>query len=337
MTWRPLPVAAVARFRDDLTRVAARARAGAALPDTARLAVAVSGGADSMAMLRLAAAAFPGRVVAATFDHRLRDGSAREAAMVARVCERLDVPHSTLAPATPITGSSIQMRARTARYAALADWVRTHRTPVADPPFLLTAHHADDQAETLLMRLNRASGVSGLAAIRAARWDDGVLVLRPLLEWRRADLRALAEDSATPFVDDPGNVDPRHDRTRIRALLAATPALDPAALARSAAWLAEADDALSDAAARLWTERWQGVDRPFAIAAESRELRRRLVRRAIAAARAHFLIDRPAYAESANVEPLLDALEAGRGAVHGGVLVRAGREGWNFFEAPPRR
>ncbi len=332
MTLRPLPEAAVARFRSDVERLIAQA-GGATAHREARFAVAVSGGADSMTMLRLAAAAFPGRVTAATFDHRLRAGSAAEAALVGRICVALAVPHQTLATAEPIIGNSVQMRARTARYAALRAWAKE-----VGAAFLLTAHHADDQAETLLMRLQRASGLSGLAGIRAVRFDVDGVVLRPLLAWRRAELRALAAESATPFVDDPSNDDPRHDRTRIRALLAATPALDPVALAASAGFLAEAEAVLVDGAERLWAERWRGPARGFAIADAPRELRRRLVRRALADSRARFGVARPPFdADSANVEALLDALEAGRAATHGGIMVRSDPKGWLFSAAPPRR
>ncbi|MEH3104878.1 MAG: tRNA lysidine(34) synthetase TilS [Sphingomonas phyllosphaerae] len=333
MTLRPLPPAAVARFRADVERLVARAFEGAALTETARLALAISGGADSMAMLRLGVAAFPGRIVAVTFDHRFRAESAAEAAMVGRVCAMLGVPHHTLAPSEPITGNSKQMRARDARYAALGEWAGAEAVS-----FLLTAHHADDQAETLLMRLQRGCGLSGLSAIRAVRFDGFGVVLRPLLGWRRAELRAIAEESATPFVDDPSNDDPRHDRTRVRALLAATPALDPVALAASAGFLAEAEDVLVRHAERIWSERWHGPDRGLSIADEPRDLRRRLVRRALAETRARLGIILPAFdRDSANVEALLDALEAGRSATQGGIMVRSVRGEWIFGAAPPRR
>ena len=326
----PPPDAAVARFRGDMARLLARAFDGATSVDEARVALAVSGGADSMAMLALAAAAFPGRVTAATFDHHLRQGSAAEAAMVARACAEMGVPHATLSPDTPITGSSIQMRARAARYTALTAWA-------ADAGTLLTAHHADDQAETMLMRLNRASGLAGLAGVRAWRREGGVAILRPLLTWRRADLRALATAAMVPFVDDPSNDDPRHDRTRIRGVLAATPALDAARIATSAAWLADAEEVIAVQVERLWRQHWHGPGRPFAIGDEPRELQRRLVRRAIADIRATLTIARPPFADSANVEPLLDRLAAWQAAVQGGVKVSPGPNGWSFGAAPPRR
>lgn len=328
----PLPGAAVARFRDDVRAVARQALDGAEPSGDARYALAVSGGPDSMTMLLLAAAAFPGRVSAATFDHRLRAGSAEEAELVRAACATLGVPHRLLVAREPIAGSSMQRRAREARYTALAEWAQGEGIYP-----LLTAHHADDQAETLVMRLNRSSGLSGLTGIRRVRFDGAMVVLRPLLGWRRAELRAIVEQAGVPFVDDPSNADPRHDRSRVRAALTQTPLLDPAALAASAAFLADAEEVVARDAELLWSLRWHGPDRPFAIADEPRELRRRLARRAIAAVRDRFAIVLPAFAESANIEPLLDALEAGRGAVHGGVKVDVTGEGWRFRPAPPRR
>ena len=113
---------------------------------------------------------------------------------------------------------------------------------------MATAHHADDQAETILMRLNRASGLSGLAGIRAQgvyrATDAGnsIDLLRPLLEWRRRDLARIVESEGIAAVQDPSNADKRFDRVRVRKAIAGADWLDPAALARSASNLADAED-----------------------------------------------------------------------------------------------
>lgn len=287
-----------------------------------------------MALLALAHRAFPGQIVAATVDHRLRADAAREAAMVAGHCAALGVPHATLTPATPISGASIQARARDARYALLAEWVRA-----AGAETLATAHHADDQAETFLMRAARGSGIAGLAGIRPRATIAGIAVIRPLLCWRRAELRALAAAAGAPFVDDPANADPRHDRTHFRALLRDSAWLDPAALARAAAALAEGEEALAAAADLLWAARATTGDATITLdlSAMPRELRRRLARRAIAQVRAAHHITAPEWRDSANIEPLLDALDRGIRATQAGVMLSARGDCWTIAAAPPRR
>lgn len=322
----------VERFRRDFDTLCVRA-VGGALADDAPIALAVSGGPDSMAMLLLAAAAFPGQVLAATVDHGLRPEAAGEAAMVAAVCAGLGVPHETLSPAAPIAGSSVQKQAREARYDALVSWAERHG---AYP--LLTAHHADDQAETLLMRLNRASGVAGLSGIRPWRFERNCLLLRPLLGWRRARLRMIAEAAGVPWVDDPSNADPRHDRTEVRMYLAQQSLLDPAALAQSAAHLGEAEEALEALTRMFEADRWSGRKGLLRAADLPREVQRRLVRRAVAETRAAHGIGTPPFSDATNIEALLDTLEAGKSATQAGVLVTPARDGrWHFAPAPPRR
>src|SRR6478735_1325409 len=142
----------VERFRADL----------AALIDPShRIGLAVSGGPDSMALLVLAAAARPGQVEAATVDHLLREGSHEEAEMVARVCYQLSVPHSILkARWDERPDTAIQEKARRERYRLLGFWAEERGLDA-----LATGHHVDDQAETVLMRLARGSGVRGLAGM----------------------------------------------------------------------------------------------------------------------------------------------------------------------------
>lgn len=327
--------AAIARFHADCEALVGPLGAR-------RLALAVSGGADSMAMLALAHAAFPGQVATVTVDHRLREASAGEAAMVARWCAEHGVPHATLVVAKPrAPGDNLHDWARRQRYHLLERWAGE-----AGAVLLATAHHADDQAETLLMRAARGSGVAGLAGIRArVELGEGLTLIRPLLGWRRPELRALAKDAGIPFVDDPSNADSRFDRTQFRALLAGAALLDPVQLARSAAHIAEAEAAIAAIEAWLWASRQSppaGATEPdrqrwLDIADLPRELKRRLARAAIHAVRRACGITRPAFSDASNIEPLLDALDAGKAATQAGIRAQPVGTIWRFAQAPPRR
>ncbi len=200
----------------------------------ARFGIAVSGGPDSMALLHLAAWAWQGRVEAITIDHGLRAASAEEAAMVADWCTGQGIAHAIRTPHAAPDGN-VQAWGRKQRYVLIDRW-RLER----GLDWTLTAHHADDQLETLLMRLNRGSGVAGLAGVRARRGR----VIRPLLSVRKAALAVYCAENAIPFVDDPSNEDHRFDRVNLRAELRDAPWLNPEAAARSAAALAEAEEAL---------------------------------------------------------------------------------------------
>ena len=232
------------RFRTDLD---------ALIEPGARFGVAVSGGPDSLALLILAAAARPGEVEAASVDHGLRPESRNEAEKVADVCEQLGVPHAILAIEWDVPPSSaIQEQAREVRYGALAAWMREESLLA-----LATGHHLDDQAETLIMRLNRGSGVRGLAGMRALSpfpGDSDLTLLRPLLRWRRSDLEDVCVKSGIEPILDPSNADVRFERVRIRNALAHADWLDPEALARSAENLASSDEAIDWATAREWSE-----------------------------------------------------------------------------------
>ncbi len=316
----PLPDPdAVARFRADLAALGVDA--------TEVPGVAVSGGPDSLALLLLAHAARPGAVHAATVDHGLRPASAAEAAFVAGICARLGVPHATLRADAPIAGN-VQSAARALRYRLLGGWAR--ETGVAR---LLTAHHADDQAETLLMRLLRGSGVGGLAGVRARARIAGIEVARPLLGWRRAELAAIVAEAGIEAIDDPSNADPRYDRVRLRRHLAGANWIDPPALARSAAALAEAEAALDWTAARLHAERARAEGSVLRIDMRDlpAELRRRVVLRAMAA------LAPDAAPRGAEIDRLMAALAAGGTATLAGVRCGAEGESWRFAPAPPRR
>lgn len=199
-----------------------------------RFGLAVSGGGDSMALLGLTARIWPGQVEAASVDHGLRAAARDEAAMVAHWCAAQGIAHAILEPRKPIIGN-LQAQARAVRYGLLESWCAERGLN-----WLLTAHHADDQIETMLLRLNRGAGVGGLASIRPRR---GAL-LRPLLGECRESLRAWCREQSIPFVDDPSNCDVRFDRARLRAKLTGLDLIDPTGLARSTEALSEAQTAL---------------------------------------------------------------------------------------------
>ena len=288
--------------------------------------VAVSGGPDSMALLWLMASLLPGQVWAATVDHGLRKGSDEEARMVASFCNREHVPHSTLRPAAPIKGS-LQAAARAERYQLLEQWRDANALD-----HIVTAHHADDQLETIVMRLNRSSGVGGLAAIRAR---NGV-VLRPLLPWRRADLVEVALENDLPFVDDPSNSDNRFDRARLRQALRSQTVLDPAAAARSAGWLAEADEALDWAVERLIAS-WPDASDIAVIRDDGYppEMFRRIVAQRLRANTPQLAL------RGASLDGVIAAMREGRRAMVGALLIDAvrGLEGtiWRISAAPRRK
>ncbi|WP_367159809.1 tRNA lysidine(34) synthetase TilS [Erythrobacter sp.] len=197
--------------------------------------MAVSGGPDSLALLLLAHAALPGRIAVASVDHGLRAEAAGEVAMVEALCAERGIPFTALAVEVP--RGNLQSRAREARYEALARWVREQGCGA-----LATAHHADDQAETLLMRLARGSGLAGLAGVRAHGHVPGseILLVRPLLSWRKRDLETVVAAAGIEPARDPSNEDEAFDRVRVRRHLAQHDWLDPQALAESAGHLAEA-------------------------------------------------------------------------------------------------
>ena len=293
-----------------------------------QLAVAVSGGGDSLALLLLAARAFPGRVTALTVDHGLRAAAAAEAAGVAAQCAALGVPHVTLRWDGDKPHANIQAAARTARYALMGNWCADHGAAL-----LLTAHHADDQAETLIMRLQRGSGSAGLAGIRAARpLVAGVTLVRPLLGVRRAALAALVAAAGWRAVDDPSNADRRFDRTAARALLAQIPAFDVPRLAAIAAHLAGAEAALDWAAVRAWAGGAESTANRIAldVAGLPDELVRRLVLRAIAT------LNPAADPSGPQLAVLQTRLAAGGTGTLAGVKARGGAV-WVFSCAAPRR
>ncbi|MDV3257004.1 MAG: tRNA lysidine(34) synthetase TilS [Sphingomonas sp.] len=293
-----------------------------------RLGLAVSGGPDSLALLLLAAAARPGLVEAATVDHGLRPEGAGEAAMVGRLCARLGIPHQILVAdwAEP-PHSNIQSAARAMRYRLLNQWAIDRKLAA-----IATAHQADDQAETLLMRLLRGSGVAGLGGTRARRaLSEEVLLVRPLLDWRKAELEEIVRSQGIVPVDDPSNRDPRHDRSRIRQLLGSASWLNPARLASSAAAIRDADEALDWALAPLIGSRIRRQDETLVV--EPFDLPRELRRRLLLAAFAELGATAPRGPDLARA---MEALEAGMTVTLSGLKLEGGQQ-WKLSSAPPRR
>ena len=314
-----LAAEAVERFAADLD---------ALLPANARLGVAVSGGPDSLALLLLAHAARPGRIEAATVDHGLRIESPNEAAMVAQLCGKLGVKHEILLPdwAEPPT-TNVQAAARTMRYRLLNEWALQRELAA-----VATGHHADDQAETLLMRLARGSGVAGLGGTRTTRaLSENVQLVRPLLGWRKEELVELASAAGLSPVDDPSNRDPKHDRSRIRELLRCSDFLDPVRLAASASAIRDADEAIDWALAPLISTRLQRDGE--AIDIDPSDLPRELTRRLLLAAFAELAAPVP---RGADLMRAIDSLSAGETVTLSGLKMQGGTS-WRLSVAPPRK
>jgi tRNA(Ile)-lysidine synthase len=190
------------------------------------LVLAISGGPDSTALLCLVAhwrdsLKRPPKLMAVTIDHGLRPESAQEALAVKRLAKKLKVAHETLRWTGRKPKTGIQEAARNARYRLLAK--AAHRAGAA---YILTAHTQDDQAETVLFRLMRGSGVTGLrgmalaAALPPALAGKRRLYLsRPLLPVPKSRLIATLAACGIPFADDPSNRDPRFTRPRLRELM----------------------------------------------------------------------------------------------------------------------
>jgi len=317
-------VALVDRFRADLDTL---------IDPGTRFGIAVSGGPDSLALLLLAESSRPGEFEAATVDHGLRPESAAEAKMVADLCEEMDVPHAILAIEWDLPpASAIQEQARAVRYGALAAWMHDR-----DIGALLTAHHLDDQAETLVMRLNRGSGVRGLAGMRRKSKVPGypdLSLLRPLLSWRRTELERICSEAGVEPVSDPSNLDDRFERVRIRRALAAADWLDPEALARSAENLGWSDEALDWATGQVWAGFVELGDDEIVYRdpGAPREILRRIVAKAIAQLGNE---GEPDDLRGRELDRLLSVLEGAKTTTLRGVRCSGGPR-WTFSRAAPR-
>ncbi len=182
---------------------------------------AVSGGADSVALLRLLAGLrdqAPRQIVVAHFDHRLRAESGDDARFVADLARRSELPfeqgQADVAALAEEQGDGVEAAARKARYAFLERVADSHRAN-----FIATGHTADDQAETVLHRILRGTGVAGLRGIHEIRSLFGrqdIYLVRPLLTIRHDEAIAMLREMGQPFCEDPSNLDPRFTRNRIR-------------------------------------------------------------------------------------------------------------------------
>lgn len=256
----PLSDAEIGRIGADLLAYPALSVPQQGIARPPLLVLAVSGGVDSMALMHVVAESLakPKRahVLVATVDHALRPESADEARFVADEAHKLGLRHVTLVwqGAKPATG--IQEAARAARYQLLADACRDQR---ATDTRLVTAHTLDDQAETVLMRLARGSGIEGLSGMSSADvlpvGSDGhsgtpaIGLRRPLLRIAKARLIATLRARGLAWREDPSNENPAFERVRIRKAmpLLAELGLTAEAIARSASRIAVARDAVRDA------------------------------------------------------------------------------------------
>ncbi|ARN81772.1 tRNA lysidine(34) synthetase TilS [Methylocystis bryophila] len=324
----------------------------APLAEETALLLAVSGGPDSIALMLLAAAwslRARVRIVVATVDHGLRAASREEALFVGGEAQALGFEHRLLLWAGEKPSTRLQERAREMRYALLADCAAEIDPRCA----IVTAHHADDQAETILFRLCRGSGGAGLAGMsavstllvhsaRSQRASKSVRLLRPLLEAPKAALEAICAEAGRAYVTDPSNLDPRFARGRLRSLAAtlAAEGLDRDALLRLGRRAARAEAALRHCAAEVEAgARIEGDAAPARFKAEALrgapdELLMRLIERQVA----HF-----------GLAPRLDRLERASQRVAGalarreaarmtlaGALIDVDEDFLSFRPAPPR-
>lgn len=317
---------------------------GALLAPYKRVVLAVSGGSDSMALMVLVAQwVASGRappelaVEVATVDHGLRTGSAREAEWVAERARAMGFAHTTLVWTGNKPGSALQARAREARYTLLVAHARG-----ADPAAVVTAHTADDQAETLIMRLGRGSGLDGLAGMASSRPllpDGSVQLVRPLLGLSKGLLVTMLTETGGTWLDDPSNERLDFERVRIRGAHDHLSALGLSndKLALSAQRLMRARDALervADARLAALVDVHGGVfaslDRA-AWEAEPEDIRVRLLARLLAT-----FGGRAKPAQLSQVEAVVSALARGRPIAQtlGGCIVSQGRTTLRLYREP---
>lgn len=184
---------------------------------TDTIVVAVSGGADSMALTILAKKYTDfnkKKLIAVTIDHQLRIESSTEAMLVAQILRPYEIEHHILKWEHSDNLNRRHERARKARYDLLLEYCHGFENAA-----LMTAHHQQDQVETILMRFLKGSGPAGFKGIQRLRWQQGVAIFRPLLKVSPKDLRDYLVARNIGWVEDPSNCDEKYERTRIRALV----------------------------------------------------------------------------------------------------------------------
>jgi tRNA(Ile)-lysidine synthase len=316
------------------------------------IVLAVSGGPDSTALMVLAARwrdalkAKP-KVIAVTVDHGLRRESRREAAAVARLARKLKIAHRTLHWRGQKPETGLQEAARAARYRLLGEAARKARAT-----HILTAHTLDDQAETVLIRMSRGSGLTGLGAMArsSALPPDGqgaITLVRPLLDIPKARLVATLRATKIPYADDPFNRDPRFTRARLRAMMGmlAEEGLDANRLAQLARRLKRAEAAIESAVDRAGAELTVDLPSSGSVAIERRrfvELPAEVALRLLARALTSVGDEGPV--ELGKLEALKSALDSAQNAGNGrfrrtlaGAVVTLTDRQLIVERAPPRR
>jgi tRNA(Ile)-lysidine synthase len=325
------------------------------------IVLAVSGGPDSTALMLLAARwrdslKTKPKLVAVTIDHGLRKESRREAASVARLARRLKIDHRTLRWSAVKPPTGLQEAARAARYRLLDQAARK-----AGAKHILTAHTLDDQAETVLLRMSRGSGLTGLGAMQklsavpgsrtlgpstAAARDGDIHLVRPLLDIPKSRLVETLHAARIPYADDPSNRDPRFTRARLRGLMGALAeeGLDSHRLGQLARRLKRAERAIEAAVDRAMGDLAVELPRSGALAIEMRrfvelpaEIALRVLGRAVAKA------GNEGPVELGKLEALKCALDSARSAGEGrfrrtlaGAVVTLTDRQLMVERAPPR-
>jgi tRNA(Ile)-lysidine synthase len=315
----------------------------APLAEEEALLLAVSGGPDSVALMLLAAGwSLRGekRIEVATVDHGLRPESEAEARRVGSWARDLGFPHRLLRWEGEKPATRLQERARMARYGLLRDRARE----IAPDCAIVTAHHADDQAETILFRLTRGSGVAGLSGMAERVTLDGARLLRPLLSVRKAALEALCDEAGQDFFRDPSNENEAFARARLRALspVLAEQGLDVAALLRLGARARRADEALRQAAERLHdaASLLRAGDETAFDSAVLRDAPRELLQRVLALDIARRGLSAPRYERLERAGLLVSGrLQTGESAriTLAGLMIDVGARETRLTPAPPRR